>query len=185
MKPTQKHFVEFFSPGTLFAEQSTRPIESWDTAQAVELANGITERHGAKPYGFRFVTKIVSDPVSDGQGGFLDVIPKQTAHSGTHFLGGELKFYDDIPEECETTILRSNMRCNEYPIVIENRNSYRSMQPFDEKDCIVGPDGKITRRGNDKDLIAYRSKKLAEFKEQREAEMRQWEKEKSARVATV
>jgi len=51
MKPNRKHFVDFFSPGTFVSEQSRRPIDKWDASIAVEMANGIKERHNAKPCG--------------------------------------------------------------------------------------------------------------------------------------
>jgi hypothetical protein len=75
----EKHFVEFLSPGTFFAEITTVPIESWDTKKAQELAHGISERHSATPYGFRFITR------SRGQD---DLDSKVTARSGMYFLGG-------------------------------------------------------------------------------------------------
>jgi hypothetical protein len=41
------HFVTFLSPGTFVAEDTTRPIESWDVKQAMKMADDIHERHGA------------------------------------------------------------------------------------------------------------------------------------------
>lgn len=174
MKPTRKHFVEFFSPGTLFSESRSKPIDSWDCGTAVELSNGVTERHGAKPYGFRFKTMIVAEPIPDGEGGELEVDSKEVATSGMHFLGGELKFYDDIPDDHQHSILRSSMKCNDWPIVIENRNSFLTTMQFNDADCIVDASGEIVRRGTDEDLAAYRKKKLAEFAAERDESMRQW-----------
>lgn len=155
MTPTTKHFVEFFSPGTFVSESSRREIPSWDILTAVEMANGIKERHNAKPYGFRFSTCLVCDPIPDGRGGTMKVESKQTAQSEMHYLGGVVKKYDDIPESSETSILRSNMSGNGYPLVIENNNSWRFTTYFEGRDCIVGPDGKVERRADDADLLEY------------------------------
>lgn len=53
----KKHFVTFFSPGTFVSETSEKPIDSWDVDTAVEMSTQILERHGARPYGFRFSTR--------------------------------------------------------------------------------------------------------------------------------
>jgi hypothetical protein len=152
----RKHFVEFFSPGTFVPEQTRKPIDAWNPVVAVELANGITERYGAKPYGFKFVTVLTADPVPDGEGGQLTVEPKEVARSGTHFLGGRLLTFDEIPDAEEFKTLRFNMGCNDMPIVIENSNSWKFTGAFHEKDCIVDADGSIKRRGDDPDLLDYR-----------------------------
>jgi hypothetical protein len=143
-KPTRKIFVEFFSPGTFYDESSQREIPSKDIAAAVEMANGITERYNAKPYGFKFVTCICADPIPDGEGGTIAVPPKEV-------------------ERRETTILRSNMRCNREPVVVENSNSFRHTAFFCEDQCIVDASGKIVRRGNDADLVEYRKSMNEQF----------------------
>lgn len=158
----RKHFVEFFSPGTFFAETSVREVSSWDTKEAVGLAETIKERHGAKPYGFQFFTSIVADPVPDGEGGTLEVEPKEVKRSGTYFLGGKLMNLEAIAGIADYSILLANMRCNGWPIVIENSNSYRSTHPFKEEDLLVGPDGEIARRGDEPFLVEYRAEKIAE-----------------------
>jgi hypothetical protein len=164
MATTRKHFVEFYSPGTFFPEQSTKPISSWDTAEAVKLARSVTERHNAKPHSFRFVTCLVAGPVPDGEGGTLSVEPKEVAKSGLHFLGGRLLRYEEVPDDKEHNILRSNMRCNRMPVVIENTNSWRYTGAFDEDACIVDQEtGKVIRRGNDPDLMEYRRQRVAEW----------------------
>jgi hypothetical protein len=162
-KPTRKIFVEFFSPGTFYDESSQREIPSKDIAAAVEMANGITERYNAKPYGFKFVTCICADPIPDGEGGTIAVPPKEVERSGMHYLGGRVKLYDEIPESRETTILRSNMRCNREPVVVENSNSFRHTAFFCEDQCIVDASGKIVRRGNDADLVEYRKSMNEQF----------------------
>jgi hypothetical protein len=169
MSPQKKHFVEFLSPGSFYSESSTREVPSWDIAIAVEMANGIQERHNAKPYGFRFNTKLVAEPIPDGMGGTMHVAPKEIAKSEIHFLGGRLIRYDDIPDNRENSILRSNMRCNRWPYVIENNNSWRHTMQFEEGMCIVDADGSVRTRGNDPELAAYRKKKLEDWARERES----------------
>ena len=43
--PMKAHFVTFSSPGTFVHEETTKPIGSWDTEKAIEMAREITERH--------------------------------------------------------------------------------------------------------------------------------------------
>lgn len=60
-----QHFVEYLSPGTLVSEERTEgPFDQLPTvAQALERAGGVTERYGAKPYAFRFVTTTAAEGV--------------------------------------------------------------------------------------------------------------------------
>lgn len=155
----RKHRVNFLSPGTFTAEQSSREVETWDIGQAVEIAKDIIERYNAKPYGFIFETYLWHPPVPDGEGGFLQVHTKHVEKSGTHFLTGKLDLYDDVVERNSSTedILRSNMFNNGYWVVCVNDNSWRSTMPFDEKDVIVNWDGVITERGNDPIYVKYRT----------------------------
>lgn len=141
-QPVRKHFVKFLSPGTFVAETTTKAIDSWDVAEACRMAEQIVERHGARPYGFRFLTKLVAEDIPDGEGGSLRVEPKEVASSGVHYLNGTILTLADIPDDSEHAILRSNMRCNGFDRIVETRNGYRWTQPFNKGDKIVR-DGKV------------------------------------------
>ena len=140
-------FVSVFSPGTLFSEQDSFEVESRELKPILTKIKDITQRHGAKPYGFRF---------QDGNGKPL---------SGTYYITGRLIYFDEIPENDEDLrILRSNMRANDYPIVIENKNSYRFTGQFEEEDSIINWEGETITKGNEKVLVDYRAKQIKEFK---------------------
>lgn len=130
LRVMEKHFVEFLSPGTIFAERSAYEIGSWNPAEAMRLADDVTERHGATPYGFQFITRSRSD-------GELD--SKVVKRSPTYYLGGgvqtlaELEARNDPAEE----ILRGNMRCNGYARIIVNTNSYRWTAPLEDGDVVL------------------------------------------------
>ena len=158
----RQHCVVFYSPGTFVSESTKKEIAEWDPRLAVAIAETITERYGAKPYAFRFSTMLVAAPVSDGEGGTLKVEPREVAASGYHFLGGTLETIDEIEVRADPkeSILVSNMRGNDFPIVVVNTNSWKSVQPFGEGDCIVGPDGAIVERGDDPKHVAYRASKV-------------------------
>jgi len=57
MSSPTKHFVTFYSPGALFAEETSREIDQWDVDSARHMARGIVERYGATPYCFQFTTR--------------------------------------------------------------------------------------------------------------------------------
>lgn len=157
------HYVTFMSPGTFVSEETSKEIYAWSTVEAAKMAKDIDERHGARPYGFKFSTRITHDPVPDGEGGMLDVQSKLVKKSGVYYINGSLIRFDDVPED--QSIMRDNMRFNDYPLTVETRNSYRHTGYFSEKDIIVDASGKIIRRGDDSDLLEYRKTKIAEFAE--------------------
>lgn len=171
----RKHFVRFLSPGTLFSETTTRPIDSWDVRKAAEMSREIEERHGARPYGFQFLTNLVADPIDDGEGGELSVEPKQVDISGNHFITGDILLFDDIPDVPDKSTLRSNMRCNDWPVLIENRNSYRFTCQFEEGDVVVDRHGEVTRRGDEPALVEYRKRMTEKWKAEREVEYKKYQ----------
>lgn len=126
----KKHFVTFYSPGTFTSETTTKPIDSWDVNQAMEMAHGITERYGATPYAFRFTTRSRGD---------ADLDSKKSAESPLYHLGGKVETLAEVEarNDPKEDILRSNMRCNGYDRIVVNDNSWRSVQPLGKTDVIL------------------------------------------------
>lgn len=168
MTPEKKLFVVFLSPGTFVDEESERPISAWDPREALAGSEQITERHGAKPYGFYFEERLVAAPIPDGQGGTLEVVPKTLRRSGVHYIDGCLRTYDEvIAAEGERSILAGNMWSNDWPIVVETARSYKHTGVFKPEDFVVGPDGTIKERGDDPKHVAYRATVVAKHDAER------------------
>ena len=163
MGSRRQWFVEFMSPGTFIDETTEKPIEAPDPAMAMKMAKGIEERYGSKPYGFRFIQRLVADDVPDGEGGMLKVKPKTMQASGTHYIKGKLRTYDDVVRDADPNedILQSNMRCNGWWVVCETRNSWRHTGIFDPDCLVVDEKGKVIERGDDPRWVAYRKKQEA------------------------
>ena len=87
MNGMEKHFVTFLSPGTFVAEDTTKPIDSWDVEKAKKMAAKITERYNAHPYGFYFTTRSRSDEELDS---------KVTERSPTYYLNCKVDTLADI-----------------------------------------------------------------------------------------
>lgn len=124
------HFVTFFSPGTLVAESTERPIASWDVDEAVKMARGIKERHGAVPYGFRFSTR---------SRGPNDLDSKVSARSGMYYLGGKVETLAAVKAratENDRTLI-ANMEVNGWDRIVTNDNSWRWTQPLEANDVVL------------------------------------------------
>ena len=118
-----KHYVRFYSPGTFTAEMTVREVDSWNVEEAKRLAKDIVERHGAKPYGFKFFT--------DGK-------PININKSCMYYLGGTIYSLEEVKEKFpKEKILISNMEINNWDHVIENKNSYTAWLPFEEGDILL------------------------------------------------
>jgi hypothetical protein len=126
----EKHFVTFYSPGTFFSETSEKPIDNWDVEAAVLMASDIKERHGAKPYGFRFTTR------SRGE---TDLDSKVSATSGMYYLGGRVETLAEVEarNDPKESILRSNMRANGIERIIVNDNSWRFTGALEDGDVVL------------------------------------------------
>lgn len=143
---TTNYYATFYSPGTLFSESSTVKVDSLDLIDVLKKAKTISERHGAKPYGFVLEEREEGSIVKDGETYKLE--PKTKWKSGTHFITGKILTLEDIPDTSENSILRSNMRGNNYGAVVENRNSWKVTMPFEKKDLLIDWDGKILDKGS-------------------------------------
>lgn len=127
------HFVTFLSPGTFpgtfLHEETTKPIEAWDTDKAVKMSKSITDRYGAKPFAFVFTTR---------ERGEKDLDSKTTKSSGRYFLGGKVLTLADVEKQMpEEIILISNMRGNDIKKVVVNGNSWRSVHPLESDDVVL------------------------------------------------
>lgn len=126
----KQHFVTFYSPGTFMAEDTTKPIDAWDTDAALKLAAEITERYGAKPYGFRFTTRGREDHELDS---------KVIATSPMHYFGVKVETLAEVqarnlPDE---RILRSNMECNGYDRIVVTTSGWKWTQPLNADDIVL------------------------------------------------
>ena len=126
----EKHFVRFLSAGTFVAEETVMPIEEWDVDQAIEMAKNITERYGAKPYGFQFVTKGRTDKELDS---------KVINRSGIYYINGVVETLSQVKAKGNPgdRILISNMESNGWDKVVTTYNPYKWTQPFNEGDSVV------------------------------------------------
>jgi hypothetical protein len=125
-----KHFVHFLSPGTMCSEETTKDVESWDTDLAMKMADSITERYGATPYGFYFTTRTR---------GLNDFDSKRSDISCTYYLGGDVRTYEQVCEQAkeDENILRLNMKCNGWKRVITNNNSYTWNDVLGDEDVVL------------------------------------------------
>ena len=126
----QAHFVTFLSPGTFVAEETTKPIDSWDVDKAVAMAHEIVERYNARPYGFYFSTRERTDDELDS---------RETAHSGTYYLGGKIETLEDVEARNDPSeeLLRTNRRCNGYKRIVVNTNSWKWTRPLGDNDVVL------------------------------------------------
>lgn len=125
----KQHFVTFLSPGTFVHEETTKPIASWDTKEAVKMSEKIVERYGAKPFAFVFSTR---------ERGDKDLDSKVTKRSGRYFLGGRVLTLAQVKKEMpKESILIGNMECNKIARVVVNTNSWRSVQPLESDDVVL------------------------------------------------
>lgn len=126
----EKHFVSFYSPGTMVSEETVKPIDAWNVQAAIDMAHDIKERHGARPYGFRFSTRAREDDELDS---------KVIKRSGLYWLGGKVETLAEVEarNDPQEHILRSNMRGNGYDKIVINNNSWRFTAPLNDGDVVL------------------------------------------------
>lgn len=120
----ERHFVKFLIPGTFFAEETVKPIDSWDIQKAIVMSKEIRGRYDAAPYGFQFITR------DHG---------KVEKSSGIYYINGVVETLEEIKAKHDPNnrILISNMEGNGWDKVVTTCNSYRWTQPFNHEDAVV------------------------------------------------
>lgn len=126
----KQHFVIFYSPGTFVAETTSKPIDAWNVDDAVAMSAMIEERHGARPYGFRFTTR--------GRGPD-DLDSKEIASSPMHYIGGKVETLEEVEARGDPSeaILRSNMRGNGYKRIWTSTKGWKWTQPLKDDDLVI------------------------------------------------
>ena len=127
----KKHFVRFFSPGTFVAEMQEQEVPAWDVDIAVELAETITERHGAIPYGFVFLTR---------ERGQEDLDSHITETSPMHYLPHcRVETIEDVEnrDDPDEEILLDNMRANGWNRIVTTTKGWKWNQPLREDDIVL------------------------------------------------
>jgi len=141
----ERHFAVFFSPGTFVSEVSERPLESWSVAEAFRAAQTITERHGARPFGFDIVTRLVTVATDSVPSTAL----KELKRSKRHYIDGRVMTLADVErEEPNERILIDNMRINRIARVVTGPVKSRGWcwtHPFNDGDVLLDNDGNEVR----------------------------------------
>ena len=126
----KQDYVTFYSPGTMVAEHRTVEIASWNVTKALEMMPDIEERHGARPYGFMFMTK---------KRGFRDFEPKVIKRSGMYYVNCRVETLEEIEsrsEPREATLLQ-NMKSNGWDKVVSPRKGWAWSQPLQDGDTVL------------------------------------------------
>jgi len=126
----EQHFVTFYSPGTLVAEQDAQEIDSWDVEEAQKRAKKIRQRYGAIPYAFRFSTR------SHGPD---DLDSKVSEHSPTYYLNCKVETLADLEErnDPKEKILRQNMKSNKWDRIVTTTKGWKWTQPLQDDDIVL------------------------------------------------
>lgn len=130
MNGMEKHFVTFYSPGTFFPEETTKPIDSWDVEKAKKMAKRIVERYDAHPFGFRFSTRKRSDEELDSK--VSDVSPM-------YYIGCKVETLAEIEarNDPKDRILIDNMRCNKWDRVVTTTKGWKHTTHLDKDDVVL------------------------------------------------
>lgn len=126
----KRHFVTFYSPGTFVAENTEKPIDSWDISTAVKMAEKITERYNSHPYGFRFTTRGRTAEELDS---------KEIARSPMYYIRGKVETLAQVEARNDPNehILRSNMRNNHWDRIVTSNTPWKWSQPLEKDDVVL------------------------------------------------
>lgn len=131
-----------------------------EDALRIIRAHEADQESGTNPvYWFRFITTISSDPVPDGEGGWLKVSPSVKV-SGRYFVRGTgLRTFDAVvlgrrPGEAALAL---EMRSRRSWIFVDLPSLPPLQTMFEEADVLLDARGEVVERGDDPRHVAYRA----------------------------
>lgn len=127
----RKHFVTFFSPGTIVAEQTTKEIDGWNVDEAVRMSETIVERYGSVPYGFRFTTRERNEDEWSSR-----VVEK----SGMYYINCVVNTLEELESinNPDDQVLVENMKTNGYNKVATTKKGFKWSWYLHEDDVVLG-----------------------------------------------
>lgn len=146
----ERWFAIFYSPGTFVSETSERPLETNSAAEAFRVAQTIKERHGAIPFGFDIVKRLVTVATKD----VPSVALKELECSGRHYIDGRILTLEDVKREMPgESILIGNMEGNGIDRVVTGPvrgKGWRWTHQFKAGDKLLDSDGAHLDAGSSK-----------------------------------
>lgn len=128
--------VRFFVPSFVVSDTQEEKIHSWDIARAIELYQNIVQKNMRCPYGFQFLKKEKGELI---------------AESGVYFINGKVRSYQEVLKDNkeDESVLRDNMKYNQYAAIVEVRNKFLTTMPFAKNDFAIDLIGNIIAKGSD------------------------------------
>jgi len=125
----KKNYVTFYSPGTMVAEMTKREVPSWSVAKVLKILPDIEERHGAKPYGFRFTTM---------KRGIRDFAPREVAQSNMYYVNCSVQTLKEVEAEGpESATLAQNMKTNKWDRIVTTNAGWKWSHPLEDGDIVL------------------------------------------------
>jgi len=126
----KKDYVTFYSPGTMVAETTRREIPSWNVAKVLKILPDIEERHGARPYGFRFTTM---------KRGLRDFSPRQVAQSNMYYVNCKVETLEEIEKrrDPKEAILLQNMKTNGWDKMVTTKSGWAWSHQLQDGDIVL------------------------------------------------
>lgn len=114
----------------MVAETTRQEVASWNVDKALKMSEEIKERHGARPYGFRFTTM---------KRGLRDFEPKEIARSGMYYVNCKVQTLEEIEKThnpAESTLLQ-NMKTNGWDKIVIAKSGWAWSQPLRDTDIVL------------------------------------------------
>lgn len=122
------NFVTFVSVGAIIDEKTVKPIKYRNVTEAKEMASEIVERHGARPFGFYFITTNGEKPGSKEY---------KEDRSGMYYIGGVVKKIEELDQTRYRDIISALSDLDVNRCIFVKSGKYEVVKPFMDHDCVI------------------------------------------------